>query len=264
MGPTWGPPGSYRPQMGPMWAPWTLLSGISFNEAMEWWITDPTVRRVWHGLHTVLSCQFFHHRRPTACPRQPYRAWIHHCFEKCSIFPLITSIFNFVEYIFTHNGIVWDYIIGQTSCTMKVRQIFCDHWQKVNTKHTSFKWCTNAEKYGVSMRRHPKVWHTSVMSEIRYSIWTTYYMDNNHKLGLLFSLASLTYPLCIYCKFHGNLATKCFTRIFHLLHSKCRLNTNWCFYAFNYRLVDLIPGWNFIFANLSPEVWLVRTALDNI
>ena len=28
MGPTWGPPGSCRPQVGPMEAPWTLLSGI--------------------------------------------------------------------------------------------------------------------------------------------------------------------------------------------------------------------------------------------
>ena len=28
MGPTWGPPGSCQPQMGPMLAPWTLLSGI--------------------------------------------------------------------------------------------------------------------------------------------------------------------------------------------------------------------------------------------
>ena len=27
MGPTWGPPGSCRAQMGPMLAPWTLLSG---------------------------------------------------------------------------------------------------------------------------------------------------------------------------------------------------------------------------------------------
>ena len=27
MGPTWGPPGSCRPQMGPMLTPWTLLSG---------------------------------------------------------------------------------------------------------------------------------------------------------------------------------------------------------------------------------------------
>ena len=29
MGPTWGPPGSCRPQMGLMLAPWTLLSGVS-------------------------------------------------------------------------------------------------------------------------------------------------------------------------------------------------------------------------------------------
>ena len=28
MGPTWGPPGCCRPQMGPMMAPWTLLSGM--------------------------------------------------------------------------------------------------------------------------------------------------------------------------------------------------------------------------------------------
>ena len=28
MGPTWGPPGSCRPQMGPMLAPWTLISGF--------------------------------------------------------------------------------------------------------------------------------------------------------------------------------------------------------------------------------------------
>ena len=30
MGPTWGPPGADRTQMGPMWAAWTLLSGISY------------------------------------------------------------------------------------------------------------------------------------------------------------------------------------------------------------------------------------------
>ena len=28
MGPTWDPPGSCRPQIGPMLAPWTLLSGL--------------------------------------------------------------------------------------------------------------------------------------------------------------------------------------------------------------------------------------------
>ena len=28
---TWGPPGTYRPQMGPMLAPWTSLSGAAFS-----------------------------------------------------------------------------------------------------------------------------------------------------------------------------------------------------------------------------------------
>ena len=31
MGPTWGPPGSCRPQMGPMLVPWTLLLGKQFT-----------------------------------------------------------------------------------------------------------------------------------------------------------------------------------------------------------------------------------------
>ena len=34
MGPTWGPPGSCRPQMGPMLAPWTLLSGMP--QRLQW------------------------------------------------------------------------------------------------------------------------------------------------------------------------------------------------------------------------------------
>ena len=34
MGPTWGPPGSCRPQMGPMLAPWTLLSGLEYIHAV--------------------------------------------------------------------------------------------------------------------------------------------------------------------------------------------------------------------------------------
>ena len=37
MGPTWGPPGSCRTQMGPMLAPWTLLSGKStLFQVMVW------------------------------------------------------------------------------------------------------------------------------------------------------------------------------------------------------------------------------------
>ena len=51
MGPTWGPPGSCRPQMGPMLSPWTLLSGV------RWWvaklaINSPQGRWCWD--HYVL------------------------------------------------------------------------------------------------------------------------------------------------------------------------------------------------------------------
>ena len=39
MGPTWGPPGSCRPQMGPMLAPWTLLSGTTPHPIYTQWGT---------------------------------------------------------------------------------------------------------------------------------------------------------------------------------------------------------------------------------
>ena len=39
MGPTWGPPGSCRPQIGPMLAPWTLISGkLQVSDLV--WITS--------------------------------------------------------------------------------------------------------------------------------------------------------------------------------------------------------------------------------
>ena len=37
MGPTWGPPGSCRPQMGPMLAPWTLPSGYIYQAPLFPW-----------------------------------------------------------------------------------------------------------------------------------------------------------------------------------------------------------------------------------
>ena len=36
MGPTWGPPGSCRPQMGLMLAPWTLLSRKAWKSALPY------------------------------------------------------------------------------------------------------------------------------------------------------------------------------------------------------------------------------------
>ena len=44
MGPTWGPSGADRTQVGPMLAPWTLLSGMTL-----WQIVVPTMATRWQG-----------------------------------------------------------------------------------------------------------------------------------------------------------------------------------------------------------------------
>ena len=49
MGPTWGPPGSCQPQMGPILAPWTLLSVIFFDFKTLW---DLMIRRRIHYQNT--------------------------------------------------------------------------------------------------------------------------------------------------------------------------------------------------------------------
>ena len=49
MGPTWGLPGSCRPQMGPMMAPWILLSGV---------VLKPTRSRSLWSAHKLNSVQF--------------------------------------------------------------------------------------------------------------------------------------------------------------------------------------------------------------
>ena len=52
MGSTWGPPGSCRPQMGPMLAPWVLLSGIQedhFGTRTHW-----SLMMSWYGIFSSL------------------------------------------------------------------------------------------------------------------------------------------------------------------------------------------------------------------
>ena len=58
VGPTWGPPGSCRPQMGPMLAPWTLLSRTVWCPNCPggihavWWTT---IR--WTASGVVVNCK---------------------------------------------------------------------------------------------------------------------------------------------------------------------------------------------------------------
>ena len=46
MGPTWGPSGAYRTQVGPMLAPWTLLSGCTYKGGLK-----PSIKKIISILH---------------------------------------------------------------------------------------------------------------------------------------------------------------------------------------------------------------------
>ena len=56
MGPWWGPPGSCRPQMGPILAPWTLLSGYYHRcgivlQRLQHLFIDGAMDLSYHGYH---------------------------------------------------------------------------------------------------------------------------------------------------------------------------------------------------------------------
>ena len=86
MGPTWGPPGSCRPQMGPMLAPWTLLSGkLCFVFTSSIIVNPPQVTGpLMPAAAVILSAQLSRpagqrpHQRswpPLGQQRSPYCAW---------------------------------------------------------------------------------------------------------------------------------------------------------------------------------------------
>ena len=52
MGPTWGPPGSYWPQMGPILVPWTLLSGEISGLQQQRLMTLPVVQQASSSIET--------------------------------------------------------------------------------------------------------------------------------------------------------------------------------------------------------------------
>ena len=63
MGPTWGPPGADRSQVGLMYAPWTLLSGSIYlgNDFMPYWwqATTWTLCTAWYRTWPTLIQLWF-------------------------------------------------------------------------------------------------------------------------------------------------------------------------------------------------------------
>ena len=90
MGPTWGPPGSCRPQMGPMLAPWTLLSGIplwgiSTNNVEIWSFLYDSLKNLLNkqlstsdscDVNVMVLCWCCRLPHVDMCQNQAQRAWI--------------------------------------------------------------------------------------------------------------------------------------------------------------------------------------------
>ena len=68
MGPTWGPPGPCRSQMGPMLAPWTLLSGMVTPAQDHTW--SPCVLQILIYISYTMISLFSRGRRALSFPER--------------------------------------------------------------------------------------------------------------------------------------------------------------------------------------------------
>ena len=82
MGPTWGPPGSWRPHMGLMLAPWNLLSGM-VSPVMTTGQQVPL-----RAVPLVIAIGIWY-TYVTTVPKIMFRVW--EIFETCHSIPMITS-----------------------------------------------------------------------------------------------------------------------------------------------------------------------------
>ena len=73
MGPTWGRPGSCRPQVGPMLAPWTLQSGMPSSHFFQGlWAQSHTAYCIMHAS----PCQVYHKVTTTQSSQHFLRVYI--------------------------------------------------------------------------------------------------------------------------------------------------------------------------------------------
>ena len=124
--PTWGPPGSCRPQMGPMMSPWTLLWGISYCAKMT---LTSIVSEVWPGLD---NCSF------NCCSS------IVACLERVIRYEVVRIVAPYQEYISLYKawirvwylGYDWDqnYCIATDYPNIWLGVLFCNHKKNPKTQ----------------------------------------------------------------------------------------------------------------------------------
>ena len=130
MGLIWGPPGSFRPQMGAMLAPWTLLSGMLWCISIHWDLP----LRVHEVQHFFLSCLWISSHFNRALFSQTGIGKLSLWNTIRNILSLFTT-FEIVLCLFHYNDFIMGEIVSQiTSLTIVYSIVYSDADQR---KHQS-------------------------------------------------------------------------------------------------------------------------------
>ena len=85
MGPSWGPSGADRTQMGPMLAPWTLLSRTLLWMRSKLGTRDPTLLGLYSlRRHHLIALQWHHNGRDSISNHQPHDYLLNRLFRRRS------------------------------------------------------------------------------------------------------------------------------------------------------------------------------------
>ena len=169
MGPTWGPPGSCRPQMGPMLVPWTLLSG-NIPVLVHW---------EWSAIRALnKKCSLAPTWNLTVDIRWLFLMmfWIWCCYVVCNVVLIMPTI-NQAPIVLTHSPWLhvctpslwhcfsWHLILFTILNYIKPRQL------PVNSQPTHSHWCewyaSHRQWNGQSMSLHVV---SIIVNAFRYAI----------------------------------------------------------------------------------------------
>ena len=127
MGPTWGTPGSCRPQMGPLLAPWTLSSGVLTPQDYSSYVTlhhDGDVYTL--ALYDIRGQEDYERLRPLSYPDTDVFLV---CFSVVSPF----SLENVKEKV----------IDNSSFCVMIIIPFYLSHFTNTNTSYTTYWFIEN-------------------------------------------------------------------------------------------------------------------------
>ena len=155
MGPTWGPSGSCRPQMVPMLAPWTLLSGSYCNQARG----CSSLGERWFDAHSGINAErLTFHQAVTGYQDSFVESWPFTLGVNTNIW--LNVIFGRNETLSCHDDAVRQYVMAirviDSTCSLESPEI-SGRWDK---EKQSMKWVIQVVRNNLPWRsiRRKRTW----------------------------------------------------------------------------------------------------------